>query len=67
MATLHRVQAKIDEGRLRQLSYFLDDSGWEAASNGPERAGREFRHMQAPRFCLRAAAAIDDAIKAGAW
>lgn len=66
LVPLRRVQAKIDEARFRQLSYFLQHSHWEATSNGAERAGRAFRHLQAPHFRLRSTEAVEGIITATA-
>lgn len=61
LASLRRVQAKIDGDRFVKLS-----PKWEATNNGAERAGREFRHMQGPHFDLRTEGAIEGAIRAKA-
>jgi hypothetical protein len=44
------------------LSHFLQQPEWEATNNGAERAGRAFRHRQAPHFNLRSKEAIGGAI-----
>jgi hypothetical protein len=66
LAPLRRVQVKIDEARFKQLSYFLRHPHWEATNNGAERAGRAFRHLQAPHFRLRSTEAVEGIITATA-
>jgi hypothetical protein len=44
--------------RFTRLSQFLRHAHWEATNNGAERAGRAFRHRQAPHFRLHTEAAI---------
>jgi hypothetical protein len=63
---LRRVQEKMTDERFAKLSTFLHDPKWEATSNGAERMGRAFRHLQAPRFKLRSSDGIDIAMKAWA-
>jgi len=50
---LHRLQQRVTPAKFAQMSQFLRQSGWEATNNGAERAGRAFRHRQAPHFNLR--------------
>lgn len=63
---LHKVQHQIPPAKFEQLSHFLQQPEWEATNNGAERAGRAFRHRQAPHFNLRSQAAISGTIKVGA-
>jgi transposase len=63
---LHKVQGQITPAKFEQLSQFLQQPEWEATNNGAERAGRAFRHRQAPHFNLRSQEAISGTIKAGA-
>jgi transposase len=63
---LHKVQGQVTPAKFEQLSQFLQQPEWEATNNGAERAGRAFRHRQAPHFNLRSQAAISGTIKAGA-
>ena len=67
MAPLRRIQQQVDEARFERLSQFLRQPTWEATNNGAERVGRGFRHQQAPQFTLRTEAAIEGALKAGAY
>jgi transposase len=64
---LHKVQSQVNPAKFEQLSHFLHQPGWEATNNGAERAGRAFRHRQAPHFNLRSQAAISGMIKVGAY
>jgi len=50
---LHKVQALITPARFARLSQFLRHAHWEATNKGAERAGRAFRHGQAPHVRLR--------------
>jgi transposase len=59
---LLRVQERLTEAKFERLSQFLRNSGWEATNNGAERAGRAFRHRQAPHFNLRKKEHIENAI-----
>ncbi|MDQ2998944.1 MAG: helix-turn-helix domain-containing protein, partial [Chloroflexota bacterium] len=61
VAPLRRVQAHMT-AQFERLSQFLRNPHWEATNNGAERAGRAFRHRQAPHFNLRTEAAIEGAI-----
>jgi len=63
---LRRVQVRIDGARFKQLSCFLQHPHWEATNNGAERAGRAFRHLQAPHFQWRSTEAIEGIITATA-
>jgi hypothetical protein len=49
-----------------KLSAFLRHPHWEATNNGAERAGRVFRHGQAPHFNLRTDDSINAALAARA-
>ena len=62
LAPLRRVQERISQPRFEQLSQFLRDPRWEATNNGAERAGRAFRHRQAPHFNLRSEGTIEGAL-----
>ena len=64
---LHKVQSQVNPAKFEQLSHFLQHPEWEATNNGAERAGRAFRHRQAPHFNLRSQAAISGMIKVGAY
>jgi hypothetical protein len=64
---LARVQRQLDRTHFDRLSHFLREPTWEATNNGAERTARLFRHRQAPHFALRTRAAIDDAVKVGAF
>ncbi len=55
---LHKVQGQVHPAKFEQLSQFLQQPEWEATNNGAERAGRAFRHRQAPHFNLRSQEAI---------
>lgn len=59
---LHKVQGQVSPAKFEQLSHFLQQPEWEATNNGAERAGRAFRHRQAPHFNLRSKEAITGAI-----
>lgn len=61
---LHKVQGQITPAKFKQLSQFLQQPEWEATNNGAERAGRAYRHQQAPHFNLRCEEAISGTIKA---
>jgi hypothetical protein len=61
VASLRRVQERMT-AQVEHLSQLLRHPGWEATNNGAERAGRAFRHRQAPRFNLRTETAIEGAI-----
>jgi transposase len=50
---LHRLQQRVTMAKFEQMSQFLHQPEWEATNNGAERAGRAFRHRQAPHFNLR--------------
>ena len=64
---LRKVQAGCDAARFAQLSHFLRQPSWEATNNGAERAGRAFRHQQAPHFTWRTATGIAGALTAEAY
>lgn len=59
---LKRIQEHLTPARLESLSQFLHHPHWEATNNGAERAGRAFRHRQAPHFNLRKDATIERSI-----
>ncbi len=54
-APLRRAQERLDADQFARLSVYLGNAAWEATNNGAERAGRAFRHTQAPHFQLRTA------------
>lgn len=60
---LRRVQDRMTASKFDQLSQFLRNPEWESTNNGAERAGRAFRHRQAPHFNLRTEVSIDNALK----
>jgi transposase-like protein len=57
---LQRVQARMTTAKFKNLSQFLRHPDWEATNNGAERAGRAFRHRQAPHFNLRKKESIEN-------
>lgn len=59
---LKRIQERLTPARFESLSQFLHQADWETTNNGAERAGRAFRHRQAPHFNLREAASIEHSI-----
>ena len=59
---LQRIQERMTEAKFERLSQFLRHPEWEATNNGAERAGRAFRHRQAPHFNLRSKEAIEGAL-----
>jgi len=59
---LKRSQERLTPARFESLSLFLQLADWEATNNGAERAGRAFRHRQAPHFNLRKDASIERSI-----
>lgn len=61
VAPLRRVQARMT-AEFERLSQFLRNPDWEATNNGAERAGRAFRHRQAPHFNLRSKGALEGAV-----
>jgi transposase len=61
VAPLRRVQERMT-AQFERLSPFLRNPRWEATNNGAERAGRAFRHRQAPHFNLRTEPAMEGAI-----
>jgi hypothetical protein len=63
LAPLYRIQCSVDGAQFTRLSHFLRHSTWEATNNGAERAGRAFRHGQAPHFTLRSVTAIEHHLK----
>jgi hypothetical protein len=63
---LAKVLTVMDENRFLKVSQFLRHPTWEATSNGAERAGRAFRHLQGPHFNLRSTASIAQALAATA-
>jgi len=65
-AVLRRLQEKMTEVHFQRMSVFLRDPRYESTSNGAERMGRQFRHLQAPHFNLRAEESLRGALKVGA-
>jgi transposase-like protein len=59
---LQRVQERMTAAKFESLSQFLRHPDWEATNNGAERAGRAFRHRQAPHFNLRKRESIENSI-----
>ena len=59
---LQRVQERMTAGKFESLGQFLHHPDWEATNNGAERAGRAFRHRQAPHFNLRKKESIENSI-----
>jgi hypothetical protein len=59
---LKRLQEHLTPARFENLSQFLHHPDWEATNNGAERAGRAFRHRQAPHFNLRKDTSIERSI-----
>jgi hypothetical protein len=59
---LKQSQDRLTPARSASLSQFLHHPDWEATNNGAERAGRAFRHRQAPHFNLRKDASIERSI-----
>lgn len=59
---LRRLLEQMTDAHFEQLCPFLQHPDWEATNNGVERAGRAFRHGQAPHFNLRSAASIEGAL-----
>jgi transposase len=57
---LQRVQVRMTAAKFENLSQFLRHPDWEATNNGAERAGRAFRHRQAPHFNLRKKESIEN-------
>jgi hypothetical protein len=62
-APLCRIQSSVDGEQFMRLSQFLRHPTWEATNNGAERAGRAFRHGQAPHFTLRSVTSIEHQLK----
>ena len=63
---LRRVLDQMTADKFTYMSQFLRRAEWEATNNGAERAGRAFRHRQAPHFNLRSKEAIEGALIAAA-
>ena len=63
LPALQKVQDVMTPTRFARLSQFLRQAHWEATNNGAERAGRAFRHRQAPHFRLRTERAIADPLR----
>jgi transposase len=63
LAPLRKVQDLMTPTRFARLSQFLRHPHWEATNNGAERAGRAFRHGQAPHFRLRTEVAIEGGLR----
>jgi lambda repressor-like predicted transcriptional regulator len=59
VAPLRRLLDRMTQSRFEQVSQFLRQPDWEATNNGAERAGRAFRHRQAPHFNLRKVESIE--------
>jgi transposase-like protein len=59
---LQRAQERMTAAKFESLSQFLRHPEWEATNNGAERAGRAFRHHQAPHFNLRKKESIENSI-----
>jgi transposase len=59
---LQRALEGITAAKFDSLSQFLRHPDWEATNNGAERAGRAFRHRQAPHFNLRKKESIENSI-----
>jgi lambda repressor-like predicted transcriptional regulator len=57
---LQRVQVRMTTAKFESLGQFLRHPNWEATNNGAERAGRAFRHRQAPHFNLRKKESIEN-------
>jgi hypothetical protein len=66
VAQLRRAQEQMNVAKFEHLSQFLNHPEWEATNNGAERAGRAFRHRQAPHFNLRNPESIDRALNVAA-
>jgi transposase len=62
VSQLRHIQERMTEAKFEPLSQFLRYPEWEATNNGAERAGRAFRHRQAPHFNLRSKEAIEGAL-----
>ncbi len=62
ISQLRRIQTQMTPAKFERLSQFLRRPEWEATNNGAERAGRAFRHLQAPHFNLRNKVYIEQAI-----
>lgn len=62
IAPLRRVQERMTPAHFERLSQFLRHPAWEATNNGAERAGRAFRHRQAPHFNLRKPESVEGAL-----
>jgi len=63
---LRRLLDRMTEAKFERLSQFLRHPHWETTNNGAERAGRAFRHIQAPHFNLRKKEHIENAINVAA-
>jgi hypothetical protein len=59
---LQRAQSRMTAVKFERLSQFLRNREWEATNNGAERAGRAFRHRQAPHFNLRTEKSIENSL-----
>jgi transposase-like protein len=62
VSQLQRAQERMTVIKFDRLSQFLRHPDWEATNNGAERAGRAFRHRQAPHFNLRKKESIENSI-----
>jgi lambda repressor-like predicted transcriptional regulator len=67
VSQLRSIQERMTEAKFERLSQFLRYPEWEATNNGAERAGRAFRHRQAPHFNLRSKEAIEGALVVAAY
>ena len=63
---LRRLLEQMTDAHFEQLCPFLQHPDWEATNNGAERAGRAFRHGQAPHLNLHSAESIEGALMAAA-
>jgi lambda repressor-like predicted transcriptional regulator len=59
---LHRFFYRMTDSHFEKLSQFLRNPDWEATNDGAERAGRAFRHLQAPHFNFRQISTIEAAL-----
>jgi len=66
VSQLRHAQEQMNAAKFEHLSQFLRHPEWEATNNGAERAGRAFRHRQAPHFNLRNPGSIDRALNLAA-
>ena len=64
---LRRIQDQMTEAKFKRLSQFLQNPEWKATNNGAERAGRAFRHRQAPHSNMRKKEYIENSIDVAAY